>query len=194
LSSERAVTTMSGLFDVQPRDMGRTDIGFWDKYIKPRLNKPFSSSTQLQIQENLEEEVIQLFSNALETTFEDGMESDLSRNLYRLLIKDSDRVLDALIGLILYDRFNEEVSSEALRWLGRYNHYSSYDRRRWLLERCLHSYSPRIRDAASLGLASMDDPHAIPFLREAIGREPYPELREDMNQVLNQLENTLTCP
>jgi hypothetical protein len=49
-----------------------------------------------------------------------------------------------------------------------------------------------VRDGATLGLASLNDPQAITPLKQAIEREQIGELREDMQQVLDQLENI--CP
>lgn len=84
---------------------------------------------------------------------------------------------------------HDEIASEAIRWAGRFDHPSSYDARLSLAERCLCNDSARVRDAASVALASMDDERAVPALRTAIEREKYGELREDMQQILTQLES-----
>jgi hypothetical protein len=91
--------------------------------------------------------------------------------------------------LILAKDIDEEVASEALRWLGRMEDTKSYSKRLWLLERGLASPSPIIRDGAALGLASLDDRHAIPYLRLAVEREELDELRFNLGQVLDQLED-----
>ena len=48
----------------------------------------------------------------------------------------------------------------------------------------------RIRDGALLGLSFLDDAHAVSYLKRAIEREGIEELRGDMKQVLEQLENS----
>ena len=68
------------------------------------------------------------------------------------------------------------------------NNKTTYRERLWLLERGLYSASARARDGAVLGLAFLNDPLAVEPLKAAIKREINPELRQDMEQVLAQLE------
>ena len=81
-----------------------------------------------------------------------------------------------------------EIISEALRWIGRLEHPETEYCRLWLLESSLFCSSPFIRDGAILGLASLNDPAAIPFIRKAIDKEPIRELQEDMKEIVSQLE------
>lgn len=140
--------------------------------------------------EYLDLEIRRLFWQAREQVFEDGMESEFSKELISLVRRYGNAAMEVLTHLIVNGKVNAEAASEALRWLGRMDHPASYRYRLWLLERSLLSSAARIRDGASLGLASLDDPHAIPHLKKAIGQEQYAELREDMEQVLAQLETT----
>src|SRR5882724_2106411 len=123
--------------------------------------------------------------------FEDGMESEFSKNLTDLIKKYGNDALAELAYFIVYEKVSAEVTGEALRWLGLMDHPLSYHWRLWLLERSLSSRSARIRDGAVLGLAFLDDPDAIPYVRQAADREPVKELRSDMEQVLVQLESGL---
>src|SRR5262249_31116079 len=119
-------------------------------------------------EEPLGETIKALFREAKEVAFEDGMETEFSKELIRLVKRHGKSAMEVVTALLVNDNFNAEVSSEALRWLGRMDHPSSYRDRLWLLERSLFSPSVLIRDGAALGLASLDDPHAIPYLRQAI--------------------------
>jgi len=134
-----------------------------------------------------------LFETAKEQVFEDGMESKFSEELVSLVKKYGDAAMEILAYSIVYERVNADVASEALRWIGRMAPRYSYRYRLWLLERSLHCASALIRDGAILGLASLDDPHALPYIEQAIQRESCEELRKDMEQVLAQLENTRRC-
>ena len=96
--------------------------------------------------------------------------------------------MEAIINLLLSNRANTDVASEALKVIGRLNHKITYRDRLWLLERGLYNSSARVRDGAILGLAFMNDSIAIAPLKSAIERERIPELRQDMKQVLAQLE------
>jgi len=133
-----------------------------------------------------------LFARAKDEDFEDGVESVFASDL-KHIIKKYSTAMDALANLIVSERVDAEVASEALRSLARIEDPESYDFRLWLLERSLLSSSARVRDAAALGIASFNDPHAIPQLRAVISAEKCVELREDMEQVLEQLENTTRC-
>ncbi len=139
----------------------------------------------------LEKNAIALFASAKEQIFEDGMESDFSREIAEFITSYGHSAMEAIIGLVLCGRINSEVVSEALRAIGRIDHVSTYRDRLWLLERGLYSSYARVRDGAIVGLAYLDDPIAIKPLRFAIEREQTPELRKDMGQVLSQLQDTL---
>jgi hypothetical protein len=134
-----------------------------------------------------------LFISAKDEIFEDGMESEFSKGLTALIRKYGNDALAELAYFIVYEKASPEVTGEALRWLGLMDHPLSYHWRLWLLERSLSSRSARIRDGAVLGLAFLDDPDAVPYLRQAVDREPVKELRADMEQVLAQLESGLRC-
>lgn|SRR5574341_618286 len=129
-----------------------------------------------------------IFGNAKEEIFEDGMESGFSRNLSDFIVSFGHSAMEAIIPLMLSERTNTEVASEAFRILGRLNHKTTYRDRLWLLERGLYSASARVRDGAILGLAFLNDPLAIAPLKSAIERELNLELRKDMEQILAQLE------
>ncbi|MEK7400298.1 MAG: HEAT repeat domain-containing protein, partial [Candidatus Poribacteria bacterium] len=130
-----------------------------------------------------------LFTIDREEIFEDGMESDFSKELFYAIQKYGDPVIEILAELMDYEGVNIEIASEAMRWLGHIDHPPTYNKRLWLLERSLQHDSARVRDGALLGLSSLDDPDAIPYLKEAIETEKCKELREDMERTLLELEN-----
>jgi len=129
-----------------------------------------------------------LFEAAKEEVFEDGIERDFEAELADLITRYGDDALAILSNLIIGEQVCGEVACEALQVLGRIFHPPTYEMRLWLLERSLFGSSAWIRDGAVLGLAWLDDPHATRYLRRAIEREQIEELREDMEQVLVQLE------
>jgi len=153
-----------------------------------------SSTSQLLDPGELEKKASALFISAREQIFEDGMESGFSREIAALISSHGRAAMEVIIPLLLSDWLNPEVTSEALRVVGRIHHPPTYRDRLWLLERGLYSPSARVRDGATLGLAYLDDPIAITPLKYAIERESVPELRQDMEQVLAQLEDTQKWP
>jgi hypothetical protein len=128
-----------------------------------------------------------LFRSSGELNFEDGIETEFSKRLTALVRSYGPLSKDILAGLFEDKTVSPEAQSEALRWLGRMEDQQSRETRLWLLERSLNSPAPIVRDGAILGLASMDDPRAIRYLRIAIEKEKLPELRSDMLEVLDQL-------
>lgn len=152
-----------------------------------------NSTAQQEVPKDLDQKMIALFEAAKEQNFEDGMEGEFSKALISLIKEYGVDAIEALAHFIIEEKVNPEVASEALRWLGQIDHPVSYRRRLWLLERSLRCSSARVRDGAALGLAFLDDPHAIPYLKQAIQQEQVSELRVDMEQVLAQLESTHRC-
>lgn len=145
-------------------------------------------TTKEQRSQDIDEKIEALFEAAKEQFFEDGMESDFSREFVSFIKKYGDAAMEAVASVIISEKGNAEIASEALRWMGLMDHPPSYRYRLWVLERSLICSSERVRDSAALGLAYFNDPDAIQHLKKAIEREQIPELREDMKQVLTQLE------
>lgn len=131
-----------------------------------------------------------VFAEARDEVFEDGMESEFSRQLLSLVESSGNDGMSEIAYLIAYDQVNNWVASEALRWIGRMEDPETHGYRFWLLRESLGAPSPVVRDGAALGLASLNDRAAIPCLKEAIGREPIVELREDMALALADLETS----
>ncbi|MEG3975458.1 hypothetical protein QT970_12665 [Microcoleus sp. herbarium8] len=148
-----------------------------------------SSTLRQNYSKELSEEIYRLFKASEEQIFEDGMETEFSKKLILLIKEYADEAIEIITGIILYERVNAEVATEALRWLGNIDHAPSYRFRLWLLERSLSCSKARIRDGAILGLSSLNNPHAISYLKLAIEQEKCTELRKDMEQVLAQLES-----
>jgi len=147
-----------------------------------------SSTTESVSANLLSAQANSIFINAKEEVFEDGMESNFSRNLSKFIVSFGHSAMETIIPIVLSERANTEVVSEAFRVLGRLVHATTYRERLWLLERGLYSASARVRDGSLLGLEILNDSLAIPPLKAAINRERIPELRQDMEQVVSQLE------
>ncbi len=152
---------------------------------------PITVSSEVASEEapDIVREILTISAAAREQTFEDGMESDFSTDLTSILALYGNAAVMALSDLILNEKIDAEVASEALRWLGQMDDRQTHDERLRVVEQSLGCSSARVRDGASLALSFLDDPHAVPYLQEAIDREANPELREDMIQVLEQLEH-----
>jgi len=120
--------------------------------------------------------------------FEDGMDSELISEITASIQTYGTQAIETIRRIVLEQNLQPQMAFEALRWLGRVSHPESYRSRLFLLETCLGSPSRLMRDGAALGLASMKDSHAIPYLREAVAREKIQDLRKDLETVLSRLE------
>jgi hypothetical protein len=154
-------------------------------YINNRFDSSVISGARV-----LELSISYLFKAGKEERFEDGKESNFSRSLVSFIYEYEISALEIIGDLILNKKVEAEPASEALRWLGLIEHSATYFYRLTLLEQALSSSSPQIRDGAALGLAFMDDPSAINPLKSAIKREKIELLKQNLNQVLVQLETT----
>ncbi len=132
-----------------------------------------------------------LFSEALEETFADGMESNLSRGLQILLADYGEMAMNQIILLEEQGLITAEVLAETLRSLGNIDNEIAYSRRRWFLEHALQHPSVQVRDGAILGLSFLEDPRVIPALEAALSCEAHDTLRADIQQVIDDLQEML---
>jgi len=139
------------------------------------MNKESLKFDSLEIDPKIEA-LFRAYSNE---DFEDGMESEFIRELAASLRIHGTKTVESIRRIILEQNVTPHVAFEALRWLGRVSHPESYRSRLFFLETCLASPSRLVRDGAALGLASMKDSHAIPYLREAVAREKIQDLQKD---------------
>lgn len=153
----------------------------------PPSSPTIDSGTLRGIGTELIEVIKRLYWQASDEVFEDGVESKFSRSLLDVLANYGAIAVSALAKLVIDARANEEISAEALRWIGLMEDSSTKKQRLWLLEKSLSNPSARIRDGATLGISFMDDPSAAVILRDAIESEQIGELREDMEAVLEEL-------
>ena len=173
--------TSQSLWWPQPAPQGN-----WTTAPRPGLLEHSTALQETPVE--LSRKIAVLFEAAKDQHFEDGMESEFSRELTTLIAAYGNMTVQELAYLVLSEKVNAEVASEALRWLGNMPHDASFHFRLWLLERSLLCSSPMVRDGALLGLASLDDPRAIPYIKRAIEREQCEALRNNMEQALVQLE------
>ena len=159
---------------------------------KPGVTELLSEQLNSTVQRQRSATILRIFIDLLQHTrdeiFEDGMESPFSRELLYNIARFGNEGVEILTELILSEQANPEVTSEALRWMGSMDDPSTHRSRLSLLERSLRSFFPKIRDAAILGIAFLNDPAAIPALELALRTEPVEELRQDMAQVLEDLQ------
>ena len=122
--------------------------------------------------------------------FADGMESALSRKLHSLIRAHGGEAVGAIGAFIKSGLADAESAEEILRQVGYSEDAATRAARLDLLVDSLFSPSPRVRDAASLGIAGMDDPAAINAVETALANEPTEFIRDSLALVLEQLRET----
>ncbi len=141
---------------------------------------------------NLEESLVDHFNKlAHDTTgevFVDGMESAFSYGITLAVETHGDIAVRAMERLMSSNGVNVEVAGEILRQMGSMEDPRTHRGRLAVLTSSLKSPDPRLRDAASIGLAALDDPAAIEDLRDAVDREAFPQLRRNLTLALDQLQ------
>ena len=127
-----------------------------------------------------------LLKNSHEEVYEDGMDSELSRKLHAMIRGFGTPCVTILGRLLELNSTNAEVASEVLRQVGLLEHPQSHSSRLKLLVAALKFGDPRLRDAASIGLSSMEDPAAIVDLEKAISVENSVVVKRNLILVLDQ--------
>jgi len=148
-----------------------------------------NSTADPQTSPTLAHEIETIFARATDEEFEDGIQSELARQLTTIIERHGKEALLS-IATILKKESDSTLEAQTLRILGRMRSHHTHNLRLWLIKRGLTSSSVLVRDAAGLGLSSLGDPSVISTLREAACREPYTELREDLERIISGLERT----
>ena len=174
----------------RPRPINTSESSTWATDSRDQLT---TSTESYKPSEDFCKAIETLFLSAQEQDFEDGARSEFAESLAFLIKQRGNTAVEIIAYLIINRKVSTATTIEALRCFGRIHHPATHNFRLWLLEKSLSSPSFLIRDAAGLGLTSMKDPHAVPFLEQAIRCEPYPELREDLRQVILELKSSGQC-
>ena len=130
----------------------------------------------------------ELFYDANDEVFEDGMASNFSNELRSIILERGVMAIDHIRELMRADYTSIKVTEEVLRQVGHMSDIKTHHARLSLLECALESSDLRIRDAASIGIEAMEDPSAIPSLKRAIESESSEWLREYLKDVIAQLD------
>jgi hypothetical protein len=146
-----------------------------------------SSTEAVETDPALLDEVQELFEQGASEFFRDGVDSDFSRQLLRTLADHGRSGFQAIADYVFSGQAKPDVVSESLRWIADFDDASTLPQRWAILRRTLTDRSPRVRDGAILGFATLDDPRARPFLLEAKNLEQIGELRVLIDQVVAQL-------
>ena len=130
-----------------------------------------------------------VFEEAHDEEFENGMESKFSERLSAIVNLHDQVAVEAIGRKLKAKNIRIEVLIEALRQIGQLDHEPTRRIRLKLLEPFLRNDNIRLRYAACLGLAALDDVAAFSALGKALDAEPSHKIRVILLQVLNQLKN-----
>ena len=165
-----------------PMEMGR----FWQILDRFDPSSPFGP--QDAIRARLSSEIESLLAAAENESFEDGVDSVLSMELQRLVLRHGELTLAIIGDLLLANRLAPHVAAEALGCLGGMKNEATREARRQLLESSLASPSHVTRNGAVTGLSNLCDPRSLPALQAAAQREEYRLLRANIFQLVAHLE------
>ena len=127
-------------------------------------------------------------TKADEENFEVGKESRFSMRLQQLCNIDADAILTSLKSILTSSDVNPETFSEILRWASR---QEALRVRNIVIDMFivgLENRSALVRDTAALSLAYFDATAAVAPIRKALESETVPELREDLEHLINSLK------
>lgn len=146
-----------------------------------------SSTGTHEVDPHLAEDIYNLLEGGSYEFFQDGVESEFSRTLLQMIRQHGRDALDAITEYLFSGKAKPDVASETLRRVADVNSESTLSHRWHLLQHSLKSQSPKVRDGAILGFATLDDPRATSLLTDARNAEQIHELQVLIDQVLTQL-------
>ena len=129
-----------------------------------------------------------VFEEAHDEEFENGVDSKFSASLTTIVNLHDQVAVEAIGRKLKAKNIGIEVLIEALRQIGQLDHEPTRPIRLKLLEPFLRNDNIRLRYAACLGLAALDDVAALSALRKALVAEQSDKIRVILLKVLNQLE------
>ena len=151
------------------------------------LEAQSSSDTNLRITDfPLHREIKRLLEDAVSERFEIGMRSNLSRGLQELYSYKPKEVLHEL--MIIIPDCESATTAEVMQWAGEQESKDFREHVVRLLLYGLEHTSSLVRDSAALSLGHLEGTNAINHLTLAIAREPVPELREDIKDLVASLQ------
>jgi len=123
------------------------------------------------------------------TVFEDGMNTEFSRQLIEFINKYQNKALECISDYIFTENIaDSEIKGEIFRWLGHIEDEKTYLKRLEILGKgLLNCKSILERDGAYLGLSYLYDPKAIVYLNEAIQKETNDSLKYDIQYLITEL-------
>ena len=158
--------------------------------ILSRETPPVSAEPGFHTEESIRNLLTVAVANSANEKFRDGFDSDLSRGLKRLLRIGGETTVRLISSLVDSEESHSDVVGEILMVIGADDDKATHNSRLSLLLKCLKSSDYRVRDSASLGIASLDDPLALDELTRAVEREQIVELQQNLRLVLEQLRDT----
>jgi hypothetical protein len=120
--------------------------------------------------------------------FEDGLENSFTTQLTKLVKDWGSAAVLKLEPMIFRPGVRPEITAQTLLCLGRIDDEVSYPIRSRVARRGLKSSSAKVRDAAAVTISSLADATAIADLVAAIKQESIPSLKQDMRDILEQLQ------
>ena len=128
-------------------------------------------------------------ASAVAEHFEDGVENSVSRAIETAVFAYGSSAVEALGKLHAAGAFAPEVLGEALLWLGRLRHPDSRRSRFWFLTYALRDLDPSIKSSAALGLASLQNADAAPYLQREAEATDIPMLRTRLRKLAEELQD-----
>lgn len=143
----------------------------------------------------IDEELSTTFKSTLQMLEENIMinaeDSEVFFEFNTLFMKYGDDAIYLLQDLITRNEINSIFAGKLLKHIGSIanNFPINLFTFTWMLENFLNSKKIAIRNSAVLGLSYVNNPKTIPAIKKALEVEPIPEIKRNINQVLDQLIN-----
>ena len=153
-----------------------------DEFLESRVQVPPDESSRVCARR-----VSRALVRADSETYEDGIVSQLERDLEDCLATDPRLAVRTIVELIAGGGMPAEPSGAAIRWLSTVPSESTFAQRLWLAEHALFSSNSLVRDSGLIAISNLDDPAAINSIEKAREVERVPTLRVEMDNTIRDL-------
>ncbi len=147
----------------------------------------YNSYKTLIIRRNFEHMV----STNIGNTFEDGVENDISAGVFRLIKFYGAQTISIAKEYIFSNNNDPEVCAEIVKWMALNKDGESHNERCNLIYDSLFHRSPIIRDAAIIGMFSLNNADALKAIKMAKISESIPSLKCDLDQLDRELSSRI---
>jgi hypothetical protein len=156
----------------------------------PAVESTRRADVEQVVRRTIDREMRKLARIAKWQNFEDGIDNEFAAGIRELVNRFGPSAVEAISRAHADGFLTPGAMAEALIWLGRMQSPPTLEVRFYTMIHALRDQSsPQVRHGAVLGISSMEDPRAVPYLADAAANETLGDLKRWILQAAKELSN-----